>query len=72
MKVIGQILGMDIIEDPYMIPKELWLIKQGKSSVVHLHEGPRAGEEIEVVLKKVKMIRIIDIPELEWPCKELS
>jgi len=48
------------------------MITQGKSMTVHVHEGPQAGEDIEVWLKQPRVHRIMNlgdwtkIPKVEF------
>jgi hypothetical protein len=52
--------GIPIHVDPYMPKDELWLV-EGKSTTVHVHEGPQAGEDIVVWLRQPRICRIVNL-----------
>jgi hypothetical protein len=67
--------GIPIHVSPYVPEGEVWLFQPGEKVTVLCHEGPQAGEEIEVWLKKATMMRVFPFPmsaPLEIPRVELK
>jgi hypothetical protein len=54
--------GIPIHVSPYVPEGEVWLFQPGEKATVLCHEGPQAGEEIEVWLKKATMMRVFPFP----------
>lgn len=53
--------GIPVVVNPYMAPGELWLVQEGKKSSVWVHEGPQAGETVEIWLQKPHVVRIVNL-----------
>lgn len=56
--------GIRIETNPYMPTNELWLVQRGDRREVHVHEGPKAGEDVEVWLQKPRIVRLVNLGEL--------
>jgi len=63
--------GIPVVVNPYMAPNEVWLVKEGKRSTIHIHEGPQAGQTVEEWLTKPEIYRIVNLGDLsdlfDWP-----
>lgn len=44
--------GIPVVVTPYVPKDELWLIQTGERKTIHVQEGPQAGEDIEVWLRR--------------------
>jgi hypothetical protein len=51
--------------NPYLPVNEIWLIREPKVQALHLHEGPRAGQDIREVIEPGQILRIIDLKPVE-------
>lgn len=56
-----EFFGIPIIIDPHIPEGELWMVQEGQKSTVHVHEGPQAGEDVEVWLRKPQVFRIVNL-----------
>ena len=54
--------GIPVHVNPYCPKGEVWLFQPGIKSEIMCHEGPQAGETVEVWLKKATMIRVFPFP----------
>lgn len=57
-------MGIPIVVNQHMPADEIWLLERGVKSEVHVHEGPQAGQEVEVWLRAFKVGRIINMCEI--------
>jgi len=53
--------GVRVVIDRHMREGEFWVVNQGKSTVLHVHEGPKQGEDVEVWLRKPRVVRYINL-----------
>jgi len=47
--------GIPIRVDPMIPSNEIWLVKQGRSQTIHIHEGQQAGQTVEDHLAQLRM-----------------
>jgi len=65
--------GIPIYVDPYIPKDEAWFVELGKSTTVHVHEGPQSGQDIEVWLIQPRIYRIVNLGDRrEFPKVELK
>lgn len=57
--------GIPVLIDPFMPEDEIWLLKEGKRQTIHVHEGPQAGQSIEVWLSLPRIYRIVNLGEFK-------
>jgi hypothetical protein len=68
--VLNNFAGIPVVINPYMPEGEVWIIQQGEKSTITCHEGPHAGESIEVWLKKPQIVKIVNLGK-DWMKPEL-
>ena len=59
--------GIPIRVDPMIPSNEIWLVKQGRSQTIHIHEGQQAGQTVEEWITKPQVCRIVNIGDpFDW------
>jgi hypothetical protein len=60
--------GIPIRVDPMIPANEVWLVKQGRSQTIHIHEGQQAGQTVEEWITKPEVYRIVNLEDpFDWP-----
>lgn len=63
--------GPEFAEIPFLVSdnvpeNEVWLISEGELVTVHVHEGPQAGQDVEVWLRKPQIVKLVNLGESKW------
>lgn len=53
--------GLPYRVDPYLPRNEVWLVREAKVSTLHIHEGPKAGQNLSHIIKPGYILRVIDL-----------
>lgn len=56
--------GLPIVIDEHMPADELWLVQYGHKRTLRVHEGPQAGQGVEIWLQKPRIVRIVNLGEI--------
>lgn len=53
--------GIPVVIDPFMLEDQIWLVTEGRSTRIHVHEGPQAGETVTAWLSKPRVVKIVNL-----------
>lgn len=64
MAKVCELGGLPVVINEHMPADELWLMRFGAKQTLHVHEGPKAGQDVEVWLREPRIVRIFNLGEM--------
>jgi hypothetical protein len=62
-----EFFGIPVYIDESIPDGEIWLYQKGEQRWIHVHEGPHAGEDLEVWVKKCHFVRLVGVDPAAIP-----